>query len=229
MSWREVLKSEVSDAQPQTMRSPKKTESDLHCADCADIAGRQSKLNESKPREPKQNREERQSRLMECLANACKGLYITPMEVHESLSLDDIDAWENGDFTQKELSSFAGLLVDRRLMDQGKRPDHFTEKALCQQCGPVYLWSRETVLGCPWCFNRVAGRPIPRPGSVRCGECRYFERVRQPYSHPHLGHCAKGEPEAIVGLWDSDRRYCLYYLPLETETNTETKEQENGK
>jgi len=26
--------------------------------------------------------------------------------------------------------------------------------------------------------------------------------------HPRLGHCAKSEPEAITGLWDTDRRYC---------------------
>jgi len=226
MSWREMLKSEVSVAQAQAMYGPK-VEHDLpstDCADCADIAGSQSKQ-----KVPKQSHKERQSRLMESLANGCKGLEITPMEVYEALSADDIEEWKNGELTQDGLSAFAGLLVDRRLMDQGERPEHFTEKAHCQQCGPVYLWSRGTVLGCPWCFNRAAGRPIPRPGSVRCGECRHFERVRQPYSHPHLGHCAKGEPGAIAGLWDSDRRYCLYYLPLETETNTENKEQENGK
>lgn len=42
---------------------------------------------------------------------------------------------------------------------------------------------------------------------ISCGECAYFERTE----HPHLGHCAKGEPEAIVGLWDADHRYCGHY------------------
>lgn len=43
---------------------------------------------------------------------------------------------------------------------------------------------------------------------ITCGECIHFERI----DHPRLGHCAKGEPEAIAGLWDSDRRYCDNFL-----------------
>jgi hypothetical protein len=43
---------------------------------------------------------------------------------------------------------------------------------------------------------------------ITCGDCIYYERIE----HPHLGHCTKGEPEAIAGLWDSDRRYCKQFL-----------------
>lgn len=43
---------------------------------------------------------------------------------------------------------------------------------------------------------------------ITCGECLHFERI----DHPRLGHCAKGEPEAIAGLWDSDRRYCDKFI-----------------
>ncbi len=46
---------------------------------------------------------------------------------------------------------------------------------------------------------------------VACGDCIHFKRI----DHPHLGHCAKGEPEAPAGLWDSDRRYCGNYAPSE--------------
>lgn len=42
---------------------------------------------------------------------------------------------------------------------------------------------------------------------ITCGECSHFERI----DHPHLGHCAKGEPEAIAGLWDTNQRYCERY------------------
>ncbi|MBT4607201.1 MAG: hypothetical protein HN661_11660 [Gammaproteobacteria bacterium] len=210
MSWREMLRAEVTDDQQLIKHNLKKPVSKPSSADCADIADRESKLNVSKQREQKQSHEERQSRLMECLADACKGLEITPMEIHKALSPDDIKEWESGDLTLEELSAFADLLVDRRSMDRGERPDHFTEKAHCRQCGPVYLWISGTVLGCPWCFNRAADRPIPRPRSVRCGECCHFERVSY---HPHLGHCTMGEPEAVAGLWDSDRRYCLRYIP----------------
>jgi carboxypeptidase C (cathepsin A) len=43
---------------------------------------------------------------------------------------------------------------------------------------------------------------------VTCGNCTHFERI----AHPNLGHCTKGEPEAIAGLWDNDRRWCQNYL-----------------
>jgi len=52
---------------------------------------------------------------------------------------------------------------------------------------------------------------VPKPDSwppvIRCSGCIHFERI----DHPHLGHCAKGEPEAIAGLWGTDRRYCEQY------------------
>jgi len=176
-------------------------------ADCADTA-----------------QEEKNSRLLEVLSNACRGLEIDPIEVLKELSQEDIEAWEQGEFSVEVFSAFATSLVDRRMMDQGKRPAHFTKKAECSQCGPVYLWSSETVLGCPWCHNQAEGLPIPRPGSIRCGHCIHYKRVDY---HPHLGHCAKGEPEAIAGLWDSDRRYCLYFVPVQsrtTEINQDSRE-----
>ena len=53
---------------------------------------------------------------------------------------------------------------------------------------------------------------VPETASIRewitCGDCAYYERIK----HPHLGHCTKGEPEAIAGIWDSDRRYCEQFL-----------------
>ncbi|MCU7873576.1 MAG: hypothetical protein KZQ91_12615 [Candidatus Thiodiazotropha sp. (ex Lucinoma borealis)] len=50
---------------------------------------------------------------------------------------------------------------------------------------------------------------------VTCGDCMHFKRT----DHPHLGHCAKGEPEAIAGLWDTDRRYCARFLPTPRQNN----------
>jgi hypothetical protein len=46
---------------------------------------------------------------------------------------------------------------------------------------------------------------------TRCGDCGYFKRI----DHPHLGHCATGEPEPLAGLWDSDRRYCAQYRVIQ--------------
>ncbi len=42
---------------------------------------------------------------------------------------------------------------------------------------------------------------------ITCGECIFYKCI----DHPHLGHCTKGEPEAIAGLWDTDHRYCKQY------------------
>jgi hypothetical protein len=44
-----------------------------------------------------------------------------------------------------------------------------------------------------------------QPTTVACATCQHFHRFED---HPHLRHCAVGEPEAVTGLWDSDRRLC---------------------
>jgi post-segregation antitoxin (ccd killing protein) len=55
-------------------------------------------------------------------------------------------------------------------------------------------------------------QPLPAPDNpVHCGSCTHFERIDW---HPRLGHCARGEPEAPAGLWDTDRRMCApFTLP----------------
>ena len=127
----------------------------------------------------------------------------------EQLAPADIDDWRQGAISADTLSAFARSLMQRRQMDRGKRPEHCTEHATCKHCGPVWMWFSGELLGCPWCWNRVAGKPIPRPCSVHCSNCNYFQRIE----HPHLGHCEKSQPEAIAGLWDADPRYCEQFLP----------------
>jgi hypothetical protein len=115
--------------------------------------------------------------------------------------------------------ALAHAVVTRRQRERGECPPHWTAYCECAGCGPVFLWpgSPVRVLGCPWCFNRAEERPIPRPVAVTCGSCRHFNRI----DHPHLGHCAVGEPEAIAGLWDTDRRGCARWLQLEQNTGDE--------
>jgi len=146
--------------------------------------------------------------LDDALVAVCSDLPITPDEVRDNLTLEDSDDWHQGNISIDALSAFAHCLVQRREMDQGKVPTHFTEHATCKQCGPVWLWFTGEVCGCQWCWNRMADRPIPRPDCVRCSECKHFNRI----DHPHLGHCAKGEPEPIAGLWDTTQRNCLHWL-----------------
>jgi len=47
----------------------------------------------------------------------------------------------------------------------GHVPMAWSEAAHCDGCGPVWLWSDlpPRVLACPWCWNRLAGLPVPRP------------------------------------------------------------------
>lgn len=60
-----------------------------------------------------------------------------------------------------------------------------------------------------WCLEQARQVPPPPEPDYRatCGACRHFQRI----DHPNLGHCAKGEPETLAGLWDADRRYCTQY------------------
>lgn len=52
-------------------------------------------------------------------------------------------------------------------------------------------------------------KPVTGDPWVRCGDCAHF----QPIDHPHLGHCAQGEPEAIAGLCYTHQRYCGQFAP----------------
>ncbi|MCG7867617.1 MAG: hypothetical protein JAY74_14810 [Candidatus Thiodiazotropha taylori] len=197
MSWRETLgvTHTIQFSYAHNSQNTQKSIEPDNCADIADSAYRGAT--------------EKDSKMMEALSEACRGLTITPAEVKAALSRDDINNWRKGEISNETLAGFAKSLVQRRDMYQGKRPDHYTELATCKHCGPIWLWFPGEVLGCPWCWNRVADKPIPRPSAVHCSDCNHFVQTK----HPHLGHCAKGEPEAIAGLWDTDRRYCELFLP----------------
>ncbi len=197
MSWRETLGVAEAAGEPHAHNphNAQKTAMSGISADSADSASPDAS--------------EAASRLLEALTDACRDLPITPAAVRNALAPEDIEDWRKGEITRDTLAAFARSLVQRREMGRGKRPAHYTERATCKHCGPIWLWCPGEVLGCPWCWNRMADRPIPRPHAVRCQDCAHFRRT----DHPHLGHCAKDEPEAIAGLWDIDRRYCERYLP----------------
>ena len=108
----------------------------------------------------------------------------------------------------KEEKAIALLTRMRNQIESGICPPEYDQPAYCRGCGSVWLWFSGNVLGCPWCWNRAANRPIPRPCAVRCIDCNNFERIE----HPHLGHCTQNQTENIAGLWDEDSRYCEYYI-----------------
>lgn len=55
-------------------------------------------------------------------------------------------------------------------------------------------------------YRAIFGLPEPGigPQTVRCCDCRHFEQT----DHPHLGHCAEGQPANPAGLWSTDTRLC---------------------
>ena len=153
MSWRDVL-GVANLAEPSYTQNPQNTDNITDTGNSADIV----------------NCVESDTELLEAIATGIRGLTITPMEVHDALAPEDIDEWCKGGISTETLKDFAGALVERREMAQGKVPIGYTERATCEQCGPVWLWFSAEVLGCPWCFNRLSGRPIPRPTGDRIPE-----------------------------------------------------------
>jgi hypothetical protein len=63
------------------------------------------------------------------------------------------------------LAALRAALEAHRCRQQGTPPPDYTQPARCAGCGPVLLWSGapSSVQACPWCSNRAAGKPIPRP------------------------------------------------------------------
>lgn len=65
----------------------------------------------------------------------------------------------------EQMAAFCALMACNETRRAGRRPAHWTQVSECGDCGYVWLWpgAPARVLGCPWCFNRASGLPIPRP------------------------------------------------------------------
>jgi hypothetical protein len=148
------------------------------------------------------------SLLDKSIVMAIGDLPVTVAEIRQALHEDEIEGWNQCRVSTISLVNKAIITLARAEINQGSIPAYFKNGAFCEQCGPVWLWFEGNVSGCPWCANRINDLPIPRPQVVCCGDCKHFGRI----DHPHLGHCAKGEPEAIAGNWDTDRRWCDYFI-----------------
>ena len=99
--------------------------------------------------------------LRELLANVVDGEQITPDDVHGVLTPEELSQCYCSAISAAELSAIAESIVQRKAMYLGKIPAHYTEVAFCKGCGPVWLWFSGEVVGCPWCWNRAAGYPVP--------------------------------------------------------------------
>ena len=72
--------------------------------------------------------------------------------------------WREIENDPATLEALANSITIRRMRERGEVPSHYTATTVCAHCGPVPISAgvAERVLGCPWCFNRVKGLPVPR-------------------------------------------------------------------
>ena len=56
-----------------------------------------------------------------------------------------------------------GSLEVFEMRSRGEVPSNYTAVTKCLRCGPVPIWegAPAEMLGCPWCFNRREGWPMP--------------------------------------------------------------------
>lgn len=75
--------------------------------------------------------------------------------------------WQDIEHDSKALEAMAHAIQTRRMRERGEIPPHYTSTTHCKHCGPVPIFpgGADTVLGCPCCFNRVKGLPVPAKGT----------------------------------------------------------------
>ncbi len=84
---------------------------------------------------------------------------LTLADLQQTAGLD----WSEIENDSATLKALANSITIRRMRERGEVPAHYTSTAMCAHCGPVPIFASvtERVEGCPWCFNRLAGRPVP--------------------------------------------------------------------
>lgn len=84
----------------------------------------------------------------------------------ELVKTEDLQAAAGDDWPdiKDDPEALARALQTRRLRERGEIPPHYTGTTTCKHCGtvPIFQGVPERVEGCPWCFNRAAGLPLPK-------------------------------------------------------------------
>ncbi len=72
--------------------------------------------------------------------------------------------WATYEAHPARLKTFAEMMMIEEMRQQGTCPDHYTSETECERCGtvPIFAGCPPKIIGCPWCFNRLKGLPIPR-------------------------------------------------------------------
>jgi len=80
----------------------------------------------------------------------------------EDFITDDLELYQD---KASALIAWADLLHERQLMKQGVVPEDFTAITHCACCGDVFVplaqANNGSVDGCPWCWNKARGLPVP--------------------------------------------------------------------
>ena len=73
------------------------------------------------------------------------------------------DDWGEIAANPDQLKAFAELLMIVEMREKGICPAHYIGTTHCKHCGPVPIWDGcpPEVSGCPWCFHRLKGLPVP--------------------------------------------------------------------
>ncbi|WP_295885522.1 hypothetical protein [uncultured Thiohalocapsa sp.] len=135
------------------------------------------------------------------------------------------DDWPELEANPEALDAFALALSIRWQREGGERPESYTQTAICDGCGPVWLWpgAPARVIACPWCFNVAAGKPVPRPpqpaqtapaAPVTCANCGHFE-PNTVGSSAGIGRCRIGAPASrrTPALWPNAEHPCRDWRP----------------
>ncbi len=87
-------------------------------------------------------------------------LHGTPIADLRTLAGDD---WPEIERNPDLLAAFANAVQTRRMRERCEVPAHYTATTTCKHCGLVHIFPGvpDRVDGCPWCFNRVKGLPVP--------------------------------------------------------------------
>lgn len=97
------------------------------------------------------------ARRLEALARS-QGLDVAEvLRLHDGSALDDHD--------DKTVAAYALALHERAQRERGCVPTGWSKVCQCDGCGPIWLdvGCPDRVIACPWCWNRVAGLPVPQP------------------------------------------------------------------
>jgi hypothetical protein len=88
----------------------------------------------------------------------------TLLSALDRIRQDSGDEWPQIAADPRQLKAYFELSMIEDMRQRGIAPDHYTATTTCKQCGPVPIWQGcpPEVLGCPWCFNRLQGLPLPR-------------------------------------------------------------------